>query len=201
MNKISSKLISTVSTFIGILILLGIPIFLFYIGKEFINLIKVLDKGVSAAIIATSGTILTAVISLIFTQYRTKKRDIVEAHRPEKVKTYSRFMQIVSYTLKNTKEDKGFLAEGEELPEDLLNLFFDFQRDLMAWGSPEVIQAYLRFRNGAYLKPTTAEMLLLVDDVLRQIRKDLGHSDSKLKAGELLSVFLANPSEVETLLK
>ena len=45
----------------------------------------------------------------------------------------------------------------------------------------------------------SSNVIILVDHVLREIRKDLGHKDRDLKEGELISVFLANPKEIEQL--
>lgn len=197
MGKQPTKAFTIISIIIGCIFLIGILIFLFFLGKYFLVLIKTLDKAVAAAIIATSGTILTSVGTLIITQFLSKKREITEAHRHEKVKTYNRFMEIVTMVLKNTKLDKNYLKEGMELPKELVDLFFDFQKDLMAWGSPKVIKAFIEYRSVSLTD--SSNVVILVDHVLREIRKDLGHKDRDLKEGELISVFLANPKEIEQL--
>ena len=151
---------------IGILVILGLCIALFIGVRYTIKLILSLDKEVATAIIATSGTILAAVGAVVYGQSRAKLRDIIEAHRPKKIEAYKRFMELIMKVLRQTKKDDNFVKKGK-FPKDMEDLFFNFQSDLIIWGSPKVIQAYHAFK--AMKNP--GQILMVVDDVLQEIRK------------------------------
>ena len=181
---------------IGLLFFAGICIGTYFVIKYFIGLILSLDKQISATIIATSGTILTAVATLVFSQNLSKKREISEVHRPNKIKAYKFFMQMMIDILRRVKKDDKFLEDGK-LPEDLQELFFELQSEMIVWGSPNVIKAYQTFRAQSV---SGANVLLAVDNVLQEIRKDLGHSNKDLKRGDLIKLFLTDPEELDKLM-
>lgn len=177
-------------------ILLASSIYLSYIFLRHIgHYLLLFDKQVVAAMIATTGTLFAALATVLYSQRRSKERDIAEAHRPQKVELYKRFMEMLIAVLKLSKDEK---LEGitTGLPNDgLQEFFYEFTRDIIVWGSPEVIQAYKKFRTND--EQGHALALFLVDDLLRAIRLDLGNSNKGLSRGDLVKLFLRDPEEVD----
>ena len=66
----------------------------------------------------------------------------------------------------------------------------DFKKELMVWGNHEVLQAYRIYEESASDKSSSVDILLTTDELLRAIRKDLGHDDSQLKSGELIAMLI-----------
>lgn len=178
----------------GILIVVGC-LFLFYLGAKYVvSLILSLEKELAAAIVAASGTILASVAAIIISQSRAKRREIEEAQRPNKIAAYKKFMEMLIEVLKKGKQKKDFLKDGV-FPPDLEELFLFLQSDMIVWASPRVINAYEKFRSNA----SDVNILLYLDDILREIRKDLGHKNTGLKRGDLIKLYLRDPQEFDKL--
>lgn len=143
-----------------------------------------MDGQVLAAIVAAGGTVFGAVATVVYSQRRSKDRELAEAHRPQKVKVYDAFLTMTVDEMKNAKKGKGVAITSR-----LIERMFSFKRDLLVWGSPRVIRAYRDFEaspedEGAKLK------IMRVDRILREIRADLGNSNRGLRKGALIQLFL-----------
>ncbi len=153
-----------------------------------------LDTGVVAAIIASAATVLVSVFSLIYNQRQTKEREIAESHRPKKIKLYKRFMdEAIVGALRLAEKEDGKSIYDKELQQHLKNFFLQFTADLIAWGSPQVIRAYKEYRKS----PNSPYILFKVDDMLRAIRQDLGHSNRGIHSGDLIKLFLSDPDKLK----
>ena len=60
-----------------------------------------------------------------------------------------------------------------------------------------MIKAYTNFRNIG----EQPQILLKVDDMLRAIRQDLGHSNRGIKKGDLIGLFLSDPEKLRELIE
>ncbi len=175
-------------------LLIGCAIYAGYTFVRYLaNLLLSIDKQLATAIIAASGTFLAAVLVALYSQRRTKDREIAEAHRPQKIEVYKSFMETIAGLLKRTKDESTDNSQ-EAFNKEFLEFFVAFTRDLIVWGSPGMIKAYYKFRTNT---TSDATVLLLMDDILREIRKDLGNSNWSLKRGELIRLFLSDPEELE----
>ena len=67
----------------------------------------------------------------------------------------------------------------------------------MLWGSPGVLSAYNSFRAAG----EDPKVILLVDDLLQAMRKDLGLSNWGLGRGDLMKMLLTDPEKVDEILK
>ena len=99
----------------------------------------------------------------------------------------------ISEVLKRTK-DQDADNSPDAFAKDYFEFFVSFTRDLIVWGNPSVIKAYERFRRGS---SSEVGVLLLLDDILREIRKDLGNSNWGIKRGDLVKLFLFDPEKLE----
>ena len=166
--------------------------------KIVLGLLSSIDKQVAAAIIAASGTVLAAVAAALYVQRRTREREIFEAHRPQKIEIYKQFMETVTNVLRKSKDENADTS-SEALAKEYEDFFIDFTRDLIVWGSPNVIKAFENFRLGSTVSGTNA--VLLVDDILREIRNDLGNSNRGINRGDLIKLFLKDPQELDKMIQ
>lgn len=143
------------------------------------SLIKA-DPNVQASVI----TFIGAVIGVLYTQVHTQKREIKSRHFVEKKTAYLRLINFTFDFLENNR--KGI----ENTDEKFLPQFMEFKKDLLVWGDQEVITSYYNFEDFSNKNPDAAreDLLLLVDDLYRAMRKDLGHNDNKLPRGNLVSI-------------
>lgn len=159
---------------------------LWFSAREVVRFVGSLESELTASIVAAAGAVLVGLATVIYNQRQIKEREIAESHRPQKVEVYGRYMEMMFDLLKRTKE--GQTASKEQMPEALVDKMYEFRRDVILWGSPGVIRAYLDWEKIASEDPTTG--FLAWDKMLREFRKDLGNSNWLLKDGQLMSVIL-----------
>lgn len=193
MNARIKQIVLVVTSFV---LAIAILLLALVVLKYFVGLLLSIDKQVAASIIAASATLLAAVGVALYSQRRIKKREVAEAHRPQKIEVYSQFMQTIVQVFLRSKDTgadnstEGFVKEFEEF-------FMSFTKGLIVWGSPGVIRAWQTFRRTS---SSGATVLPLVDDILREIRRDLGNSNWGLQRGDLIKLFLKDPEELERML-
>ncbi len=192
MSRIKNILLSIASFLALGLILFGSYLIL----KQLISEINALDPNVVASLIVA----LAAVFGYLYNQRKSKLREISEAHRLQKVNLYKGFMDLIVDILMETKKEEFDKTHKEELSANLEKKFIDFTRDLILWGSPEVIKTFKKFRESSGLAPSP-KIIVFVDDILLAMRKDLGHSNFGLKKGDLIKLFLKDPHELDRILK
>jgi len=158
---------------------------------EIINLLR----GINSKNTGTLATALVALIGILYAQRNLKSRDIAEAHRPAKIEVYNTFLDIVEQFMDDTGGEKHGLDDGE-LSEELKKQFTNLTRGLITWASPSVVKAWSDFRKGTGDSNPDTNVLLLADDVLQAMRKDLGNSNFGLHRGDIVKLYLSNPEEV-----
>ncbi len=167
----------------------AIILLFYFVFSSFKLLFDFLDRvnpTVGTAIIAAMSTIFVGLGSVLITQYQIKKRQSEEAHRTEKILLYEEFMQFVqrhvAQSNPNIKEVKA-VSENE-----LVKFIFDFKSKMILRGSPEVINRLAEFEKISQEQPDG--ILIAMDKLYRAMRSDIGLTNSKLRRGELVSMFL-----------
>ena len=148
--------------------------------------VSALEASVSAALI----TAAVGLIGLWYAQWHSKGRDIAENHRPSKIEVYGKFFDIVEKFQAGEVSDED-LAE-EDLPDWLRKDYQELNRGLILWASPKVIRAWLEFRSTSV---KGGSVLFAMDNMYKEIRKDLGNSNWGLQPGDLIRIGLKDPSE------
>lgn len=137
------------------------------------------DANVKVSLIGLGTAIFVAIISHTYAQ----KREIKARQFLEKSKAYMHIFDLIFEIMKMTKE-------GRELTEqEMIQKSMNIKKALMVWGDQNVLRVWLRYEEEALSKPEA--VLFNIDAVLREIRKDLGHDDGALKAGELFKLIVA----------
>ena len=170
------------------------------------------DNEITVAIVAAASTILAAVVTVALASYDAKTRELRESHRIPKAEVYGKLVEIVTSIFILIKipsradlNEVQKESEKAKLQAKLEDDYLSTSRQLLIWGSPDVIQAWLRFR--AYSRVVAAQPeqnledalhnFLYMDDVFSAVRKDLGLSTKELKEGELVRSFLSDPELID----
>ncbi len=169
---------------IGILGLLLIGVLSVSIVYSAFEWFQALDPSVKAALI----TALLGLVGLWYAQWHSKTRDIAESHRASKIEIYNVFFDLVE----KLQESNIDSSTEDELPDWMKSEFRKLNRGLLLWASPKVITAYLNFRK---VSASEGNVLYAVDEMYREIRKDLGNSNYLLKSGDLIRIGLKDPDE------
>ena len=148
-----------------------------------------------AAIITFAGTLVLCVSALIISQQIAKACDVAESRRPEKTEIYTDFITtMVGLMRKQEGSGATFLEDSEKLEDFLTNS----TTEVFMCGSPDVLRKYALLSN--YEDTPDPDPILIMDDLIKAMRKDLGFSTWSLARGELMKILLANPQKIKEFL-
>ena len=151
-----------------------IPIWLRYLSEK----VSKLEAIVIVAFITGTLTFLTTVISKI-SDYKQEKSKFLMNKREA---SYAKFIRIVCKTLLDGKT--GFEYSKDEMTRDLNEI----SGELTLWGSKEVVNKFIEFRNESANNNAPKNLLFNLEDIINEMRKDLGVG--KTDKGKLLSIFI-----------
>jgi hypothetical protein len=137
------------------------------------------EPAIQSAVVAGFGAMFLAIYSFAEQQKRAQQ----EAHRAEKVAAYSEFYNIMFQILKLSNEGgsvKEYLAG-----DDIKQIMFRFIRNVLFYGSPEVLITCSNWMHGSGAVGD-GERMLNVGRLLLAMRKDIGLSNSKLDAQKII---------------
>jgi len=154
-----------------------------------------MSSSTKSLLIPAGVSIIVVIISSIWAKKREFKYLVERDLRDKKEVSYKKFIDMIFDIAQKTKDGK------EPVDSNTMNKMFDFSKDLTIWGSDEVIKKWSRYRN--YHKGTDKKhILLILEDIMFSIRKDMGHKKtlfrrSKLKQRELLSLFINDTENIK----
>lgn len=194
-KKEVSKSLNNIFVLFMIIDLLYISYYLIKEVPKFINLfIKYLQNMTSSLDAVILVALITGFISLVnsfysrYSESKNKRREYLSGKREE---PYSEFINMV---YKLTRRSKGEIEyTDEEVAKDIQS----FNSKITLWGSPEVVKKWIKFRKKSIdgeSEITPEQSLILVEDVMNEMRKDLGVKS--VNKGNLLSIFINDFEEI-----
>ena len=172
-------------------ILLGIIIYgISLLLSKFWSIFSSVDPKLGVGIIATSGTIIVTLISVLVSKHLERKAQILSHLREKKVPIYEK---IINFIFSLTFAEK--LGKQAPTEKEIVKFFAEVTQELVVWGSDEMIDAFYKFRtesinNADGLQTEPNGILFTVENLLLAIRKDLGHQNKNIPKGKLLSLFI-----------
>jgi hypothetical protein len=160
----------------------GAIVFIFW---KVLKIIASLNTNLSTAIMAASTTIIVSVISILIAKNQETKAYIQKELREKKVPVYE---HLISIMFKITYASK--LGEAPMPESEVLRQMVDMTRNLVIWGSDEVVKAYVKFRTFANSNGDSTQMVFIVEELMAAIRKDLGHKNQGFNRGTILGLFV-----------
>ena len=173
-----------------LLILLATAVWILqYIGnqaKDFLNwlltTVSKLDAVVIVALITGMVSIVGVVISSIvakFIEYRKNRQNYLAQKREI---PYGEFVDMI-YKVQGTIKNKKSYTQ-EEMIADISK----FSKQLTLWGSHRVVNKWVKFRENGTDPESAKKNLLLMEDIMNEMRHDLGLR--RVKQGKLLAFFI-----------
>lgn len=187
-----NKLSSTKDIIIGILTLAIIGyiivwllgLFIGYV-ESFVSRLSNMDAVVIVALITGSVSILGVVISSIVSKIIDYRQNIKRYLYEKKEEPYSEFIELVYKIQENVKKNKEY--NDKEMLDDI----FSFSKKLTLWGSSKVIRKWLAFREISQEQNNNpTDNLFILEEIIFEIRKDMGQKKSGLKQGDILAFFV-----------
>ena len=167
-------------------------------GRWLVSSLSELPTEVLAALIGSIATILVGIFGVLWNQRSLQRRQIREAHREPKREVYTEFVdKIIIDTLTRSGQLKDPRIQ-KKATEELAKTYQNFVGKLMVWGSPGFMKAFRDFKEAG--AQGDYGVLLYVDDMIREMRADLGHDDRGLARGDVIKLLLNDPQEIDRLL-
>ena len=162
---------------IGILIIKGID--------KISNITSNMDSVVIVALFTGGISIITVVISSIISKFIEYKQITKRYLYEKREKPYSEFISMV-YKLQISQKN----GKEEYTQAQMIDDISKFSQALTLWGSSKVIKKWIKFRERIQENPVTTENLFMLEEIVFEIRKDMGQKRKGLKQGDLLSFFV-----------
>ncbi|MDD4832343.1 MAG: hypothetical protein PHI78_01580 [Clostridia bacterium] len=176
----------------GLLILIAyiLKIVISWLVENFIEFANNTDAVVIVALMTGSISVIGVIISSIVAksvEYRQNTKKYLYGKREE---PYSDLAEFI-YKIRISAEQK------DEVSDEIFQEVSRISRKLTLWGSSAVLKKWLVFKK-YYASGATDDLLLLLEDVLFEIRSDLGQKRGGLRQGDLLTFFDGNtPTDSE----
>jgi flagellar motor component MotA len=166
-------------------VLIGIALWLFYIlSSTLIKYITLVSPNIIAAIIAGLVTVIGYFISRNF----ERKKIIEQQIREKKLPVYEEFINFLFEVLKGSQSDKPMSAL------EMQNFMFDFNKRGIVWLSDSSLKAFIKWKDASIIhyenNEENMQYLFILEELLLEFRKDIGHTNKNLKKGDLLKLFI-----------
>ncbi len=160
--------------------------YLFYeIGRLIVWIVSMASKIDAVVIVALItgtvsliGVIISSIVAKIIDyrkarqEYLAKKREI----------PYGEFIEMI-YKIQENEKNGGKYTESMML-DDLSK----FSKQITLWGSSQVVNKWVEFRENGANPNAGTDTLFLMEDIINEMRKDLGMK--RVKKGRLLAFFI-----------
>lgn len=158
------------------------------------NLLVVLaniDSDIAIAIITGAITLLVTALSIVIGKAYEIRATIIKSNREKKIPIYEELIQFMFNKIFMGVKTKSMPSE-----EEIIKFMADFTQKSMVWGSNDVLAAWIKCRRAAIneeeVKQNPANFMLNYENLIREIRKDLGLKNKNLKEGDILSLFVTD---------
>jgi hypothetical protein len=164
----------------------GINAFAHWVADTASKMDAVVIVALITGTVSIIGVIISSVVSKII-DYRKSRQEYLAKKREE---PYGEFVEMIYKIQQNIKNN------GSYTEEMMLQDLSKFSKQITLWGSSKVVNKWVKFReNGSKPDAGTAN-LFLMEDIMNEMRKDLGLK--KVKKGYLLGFFV---NDINKLLK
>jgi len=171
-------------------------VFLFALGGGvyvFVTSLLKLAAGQSElakTVVAASGTVLAAVISLVAGKLWEQHVKVRDEIRAKKIPVYEKHIASFFKILFSQK-----ISGKQPDHSEAVAAFAAFSEQAIIWGSVDVIRAWVRFRTLDHAATSPQQQLEVLEDLFLSIRKDVGSETRRLQRGELFRLFVNDTPE------
>lgn len=187
-----NKIVKKIGQFFGILIVLGIPVFVYFMIKLLLDFFSRLEQTNQVTFISILFSGLIGLIIYLIQKYYEKQKDIDIELIKKKSDSLNEIIKLwFDYNfLKNLETDEKKRASKEN--ELLMKLFDTSQKNLFLWASEETLVFYSRMRRrmaSDMYKDNPYGLMKEYGTFMKLIRKELGHKDKKLKISDIFGLY------------
>ncbi|WP_448954094.1 hypothetical protein [Labrys neptuniae] len=141
------------------------------------------NPSVQSAIIAGGF----AVLAVLITYWRERRKSLQEAHREKKIEVYSEFYDIIFDMMKRSKIGDGVEEfDDTELHEKFMNI----SRGVMFYGSSDVVLAFSNWKLEDISSSRPTHAMRSIGQILLAMRKDIGLSNRGIDSLTIHQVYV-----------
>lgn len=182
------------SAVVGLLLLAALAYGAFVAVRAAARVLASLDSDIAVAIIAAAATAFISVLSIVLGKAYESRALVHREHREKKIPVYEDLIKFMFRILMGAKTGD---APSEK---EMLDFMSDFNQRIMVWGSDDVLAAWVKWRRAATseadVKANPMEVMLLYEQLILTIRRDLGHKNKNLGRGDVLALFVNDIDQV-----
>lgn len=189
------------SAYVILLFIAGFISIIYVIGKYFIiytasavswltSIASRLDAVIIVALITGCVSLTGVLISSIVAkrmEYNRSRKEYLAKRRED---PYGKFVDMIYKIQQNVKNGDSYTEE------QMIKDISEFSRQITLWGSSNVVNKWVKFRENSSNPQSAQKNLLLMEDIMNEMRKDLGLK--KTKKGNLLAFFV---NDIKTAIK
>lgn len=149
-----------------------------------------LDSDIAVAIVAAAATVFVSVLSIVLGKVYESRAQIEKEHREKKIPVYEDLLKFMFDILMGGK------TGTKPSESDMLVFMMNFTQRIMVWGADDVVAAWVKWKTSAAdeekAKANAHHVMFLYEDLIKAIRRDLGHKNKGLERGDLLALFITD---------
>ncbi len=169
------KILKAIFIFIAIAL---IPFSIFILYKVSLFFINATDE-IKATLISVTGVTIAAYVG----HWLAQRREIKSRHYTDKVKAYKNILTTLLKILNNSS-DSNYMNKH-------INEFKEIQKELLIWADSGVVDAWTCLLGKAVnIEANARKDIYAWEELIKAMRKDLGHNDIAMKKGALLKIIL-----------
>ena len=184
MKKLGTALVTTFLVALSVFLLL-------LVIRDLAHLFNHTSANDKPAMITALGLIVVAVITYLFNRGADRRRVLEELTRSEKISLYE---DIVNYLMRLLVLGPNVTAPDEKETQDFIARTTP---KLITYGANSVVKPW-----GHFIRSTPSfegkdpwDVMLDIEQLLKAIRKDVGHRSATLADGDLARLFLTDVDE------
>lgn len=151
------------------------------------------DKVVIVAMITGTVSFVSVLFSSVIAKIIDYRYNVKKYLYDKRERPYEQFISMIYDIMLDIKK-----SENERMTELEMNkMVSEFSKELTLWGSNKVVKKWLRYRKSSLEKRNPESSLLLLEDIIYEIRRDVGQR-KRLSKGDMLSFFI---NDIENIVK
>jgi len=144
-----------------------------------------MDINLTTTLVGSGLLLLGGILGYYIQYFLNKKQEIISKNNEIKRENYKKFVSLVVDIVAGGKVSK---KNADERQKEYLKKIYDFYKDYLLYASPNVINAFANWMQFIFEgKKETTEHFLLLSNIIKQMREELGLSNKALgKSGEVV---------------
>lgn len=180
----SNKLKKTFQVIFGLILLGGLSWLVILGVIQLGSWYRGLDNSLQTGIVAAVPVVAVAFIGYFANKSLETKRSVEQAMRPRKLELYDEFITFLMRLFANEK----VVERPDEM--EMMHFFADQTPNLITFASNPVIEKWGKLRVGLSDEVPDVERMFLLEEMIKEIRVDLGHSKRGFHKGDILRLFI-----------